>query len=214
MCVCSVWCVVCVMCVWEKERKENPGNLPPGSSLPEVYGWCSFSPPFRVSLSLLYIECPEFLAVLSRRNKVTVCLLRFSESRSLLDFYFYFVFIYLWLRWVFIEDLRLLIGELLLLQSMGSKAHWFEQLQAMAPYSSTLAWKIPWTEEPGRLQSMGSLRVGHNWATWLSLFTFMHWRRKWQPTPVFLPENPRDGGAWWLPSMGSHRVRHAWSDLA
>ena len=56
----------------------------------------------------------------------------------------------------------------------------------MAPHSSTLAWKIPWTEEAGRLQSMGSLRVGHDWATSLSLFTFMHWRRKWQPTPVFL----------------------------
>ena len=51
----------------------------------------------------------------------------------------------------------------------------------------TLAWKIPWTEEPSRLQSMGSLRVRHDWATSLSLFTFMHWRRKWQPTPVFLP---------------------------
>ena len=57
----------------------------------------------------------------------------------------------------------------------------------MAPHSSTLAWKIPWTEEPVRLQSKGSLRVGHDWATSLSLFTFMHWRRKWQPTPVFLP---------------------------
>ena len=57
----------------------------------------------------------------------------------------------------------------------------------MAPHSSTLAWIIPWTEEPGRLQSMGSLRVEHDWATSLSLFTFMHWRRKWQPTPVFLP---------------------------
>ena len=57
----------------------------------------------------------------------------------------------------------------------------------MAPHSSTLAWKIPWTEEPGGLQSMGSLGVGHDWATSLSLFTFMHWRRKWQPTPVFLP---------------------------
>ena len=56
----------------------------------------------------------------------------------------------------------------------------------MAPHSSTLAWKIPWTEEPGRLQSMESLRLGHNWASSLSLFTFMHWRRKWQPTPVFL----------------------------
>ena len=57
----------------------------------------------------------------------------------------------------------------------------------MAPHSSTLAWKIPWREEPGRLQSMGSWRVGHDWATSLSLFTFLHWRRKWQPTPVFLP---------------------------
>ena len=52
---------------------------------------------------------------------------------------------------------------------------------------STLVWKIPWTEEPGRLQSMGSLRVRHDWATSLSLFTFMHWSRKWQPTPVLLP---------------------------
>ena len=59
--------------------------------------------------------------------------------------------------------------------------------KAMAPHSSTLAWQIPWMEEPGRLQSMGSLRVGYDWATSLSLFTFMHWRRKWQPTPAFLP---------------------------
>ena len=59
--------------------------------------------------------------------------------------------------------------------------------KAMAPHSSTLAWKIPRTGEPGRLQSMGLRRVGHDWATSLSLFTFMHWRRKWQPTPVFLP---------------------------
>ena len=53
--------------------------------------------------------------------------------------------------------------------------------KAMAPCSSTLAWKIPWTEEPGRLQSVGSLRVGQDWATSFSLFTFMHWRRKLQP---------------------------------
>ena len=59
--------------------------------------------------------------------------------------------------------------------------------KAMAPHSSTLAWKIPWVEEPVRLQSMGSLGVGHDWATSLSLFTFMHGRRKWQPTPVFSP---------------------------
>ena len=59
--------------------------------------------------------------------------------------------------------------------------------KAMAPHSSTLTWKIPWMEEPGRLQSMGSQRVGHNCMTSLSLFTFMYWKRKWQPTPVLLP---------------------------
>ena len=56
----------------------------------------------------------------------------------------------------------------------------------MAPHSSTLAWKTPWMEEPARLQSMGSPRVGQDGATSLSRFTFMHWRKKWQPTPVFL----------------------------
>ena len=67
--------------------------------------------------------------------------------------------------------------------------------KAMAPHSSTLAWKIPWMEEPGGLQSMGSLRVGHDGATSLSLFTFMHWRRKWQPTPVFLPGESQGQGS-------------------
>ena len=65
----------------------------------------------------------------------------------------------------------------------------------MAPHSSTLAWKIPWTEEPGRLQSMGSQRVEHDGMTSLSLFTFMHWRRKWQPTPVFLPGESQGQGS-------------------
>ena len=64
-----------------------------------------------------------------------------------------------------------------------------------APHSSPLAWKIPWTEELGSLQSMGSLRVRHDWATSLSLFTFMHWRRKWQPTPVFLPGESQGRGS-------------------
>ena len=67
--------------------------------------------------------------------------------------------------------------------------------KAMAPHCSTLAWKIPWTEEPRRLQSMGSLGVEHDWATSLWLFTFMHWRRKWQPTPVFLPGESQGWGS-------------------
>ena len=72
----------------------------------------------------------------------------------------------------------------------------------MAPYSSTLAWKIPRMEEPGRLQSMGSLRVGHDSVTSLSLFTFMHWRRKWQPLQCSCLENPSDSGVWWAAIYG------------
>ena len=65
----------------------------------------------------------------------------------------------------------------------------------IATHSSILAWKIPWMEKPGRLQSMGSQRVGHDWATSLSLFTFKHWRRKWQLTPVFLPGESQGRGS-------------------
>ena len=87
--------------------------------------------------------------------------------------------------------------------------------KAMAIHSSTLAWKIPWTEEPDGLQFMASLRVRHDWAT--LLFTFRHWRRKWQPTPVLL-QNPGEtswtGEPGGLPSVGSHRVGHDGSDLA
>ena len=87
----------------------------------------------------------------------------------------------------------------------------------MAPHSSTLAWRIPWTEEPGRLQSMGSLRVGHDWATSLSLFTFhFHALEKEMATHSSIlawriPGMAEPGG---LPSMESYRVGHDWRDLA
>ena len=83
----------------------------------------------------------------------------------------------------------------------------------MAPHSGTLAWKIPWTEEPGKLQSMGSRRVGHDRANSLSLFTFMNWRRKWQPSVLAwrILGTGEPGG---LLSLGSHRVGHDWSNLA
>ena len=72
--------------------------------------------------------------------------------------------------------------------------------KAMATHSSTLAWKIPWTEEPGRLQSMLLLWVGHNWATSLSLFTFGEGHGN--PLQCSSLENPRDGGAWWAAIYG------------
>ena len=66
----------------------------------------------------------------------------------------------------------------------------------MASHSSTFAWKIPWTEEPGGLQSMGSLELDttERLHFHFSLFTFMQWRRKWQPTPVFLPGESQGRG--------------------
>ena len=89
---------------------------------------------------------------------------------------------------------------------LNERRHWMEMWnwlnlmdwgpeKAMAPHSNTLAWKISWTEEPGRLQAMGSQRVGQDWATSLSLFTFMHWRRNCQPTPVFLPGESQGRGS-------------------
>ena len=74
--------------------------------------------------------------------------------------------------------------------------------KAMAPHSSTLARELPWMEEPGGLQSMGSLRVGHDSVTSLSLSTFMHWRRKWQSLQCSCLENSRDCGAWWVAVYG------------
>ena len=88
--------------------------------------------------------------------------------------------------------------------------------KVMAPHSSTLAWKIPWTEEPGGLQSMGSLGVGHDWATSL-FFTFhFHALEKEMAThsSVLAWRIPGMGKPSGLPSMGSHRVGHDWSNLA
>ena len=80
----------------------------------------------------------------------------------------------------------------------------------MAPHSSTLAWKIPWTEEPGRLQSMGSLRVRHDWVTSLSLFLSWIGEGNGNPLQCFCLENPRDGGAWWAAVYG---VAQSWTRL-
>ena len=81
--------------------------------------------------------------------------------------------------------------------------------------SSTLAWKIPRTEEPGRLQSMGSWRVGHDWATFTFTFHF-HALEKEMAThsSVLAWRIPGMGEHSGLPDMGSHRVGHDWSDLA
>ena len=84
----------------------------------------------------------------------------------------------------------------------------------MVLHSSILAWKIPWMEEPGRLWSMGSLRVGHDWATSVSLHFHALEKEIATHSSVLAWRIPGTGEPGGLPSMGSHRVRHDWSDLA
>ena len=82
---------------------------------------------------------------------------------------------------------------------------WIWSEKAMATHSSTLAWKIPWMEEPGRLQSMASLAVGHNWTTSLSLSCIGEGNGN--PLQCSCLENPRDGGAWWAAVFGVTQSR-------
>ena len=114
-------------------------------------------------------------------------------------------------RHVIFKIFGLVLQLFVLLLDYVLKTLFKQTSKTMAPHSSTVAWKIPWTEEPGGLQSMGSLRVWHDF---LSLFTFMYWRRKWQPTHVLAWRILGMGEPGGLPSMGSHRVGHDWSDLA
>ena len=82
----------------------------------------------------------------------------------------------------------------------------------MAHHSSTLAWKIPWMEEPGRLQSMGLLRVRHDWVTSFSLFLSCIGEGNVNPLQCSCLENPRDKGAWWAAVYGvaQSRTRLMW----
>ena len=81
-----------------------------------------------------------------------------------------------------------------------------------SPHSSTLAWKIPWMEEPGRLQSMGSRRVGHNWATSLYFSLSSIGEGNGNPLQCSCLEDPRDGGAWWAAVYGvaQNRTQLKW----
>ena len=86
--------------------------------------------------------------------------------------------------------------------------HFHALEKAVAPHSSTLAWKIPWTEEPGGLQSMGSLESDTTEQLHFHFSLSCIGEGNGNPLQCSCLENPRDGGAWWLPSMGSHRVGH------
>ena len=117
--------------------------------------------------------------------------------------------------WLILKDLD--AGKRLKAGGEGDNREWDGWMASPTRCTCFRACSRNWwrTGKPGMLQAMGSQRVEHDWATSLSLFTFMHWRRKWQPTPVVLPgESQGQGKPGGLPSMGSHRVGHDWSDLA
>ena len=124
------------------------------------------------------------------------------------EYYMTFVFLWLHLVWQSLSPLMLLqmalFNSFLCLSSIPLLG------KAMSPHSSTVAWKIPWTEEPGRLQSMGSLRVGHDWVTSLSRIG----EGNGNPLQCSCLENPRDGGSLVGCRLWGRRVRHDWSDLA
>ena len=82
----------------------------------------------------------------------------------------------------------------------------------MATHSSTLAWRIPWMEEPGRLQSMGSLRVGYDWLLHFHFSLSCIGEGNGNPLQCSCMENPRDGGAWWAAVYGvtQSRTRLKW----
>ena len=117
------------------------------------------------SLILWYCTCPHLYMDRYLQEYIATVMLHAC--------WFVFVFVFVFLALSLLNYIQWLLGT----------------------HSSTLAWKLPWMEEPGRLQSMGSLRVRHDWATSLSLFTFMHWRRKWEPTRVFLPGESQGRGS-------------------
>ena len=79
--------------------------------------------------------------------------------------------------------------------------------KAMAPHSSTLAWRIPWTQEPGRLQSVGSLRVGHDWRLHFHFSLSCTGEGNGNPLQCSCLEIPRNGGAWWAAIYGIAQSR-------
>ena len=101
------------------------------------------------------------------------------------------------------------------MQSLNSFIHMFQMYdlryniseKVTAPHCSTLAWKIPWVEEPGRLQSMRSLRVWHDWATSFHFSLSCIGEGNGNPLQCSCLENPRDGGAWWAAVYGVAQSR-------
>ena len=164
---------------------------------------------FMVQISHLYMTIGKTITLTIQTFVVKVMSLLFNMlSRVVIAFLPRASVLILWLQSLFTVILE---PKKMKSATVSIFPHLFAVTEkAMAPHSSTLAWKILWMEEPGGLQSMGLLRVGHAWATSLSLFTFMHWEGNGNPLQCSCLENPRDGGAWWA---AVHGVAQSWTWL-
>ena len=172
---CGFWCIHCSVCALQKSI--SPVLCKSGSSMVGLMVTSSrraYAIPRSTACRVPALHSPLLTHTSSGDTKIQFCLSLCWVSGSWCTQGMFEPSEHLWWVW------GLILNAISPLLPFCSE-------KAMAPHSSTLALKIPWTEETGRLQSMGSRRVGHDWTTSLSLFTFMHWRRKWWPTPVFLP---------------------------
>ena len=107
-------------------------------------------------------------------------------------------------EYLYIHNIHSIVNILLYLICLSMYLPWEK---AMTPHSSTLAWKIPWTEEPGRLQSMGSLRVGTTEQLHFHFSLSCIGEGNGNPLQCSCLENPRDGGAWWAAIYGVSQSR-------
>ena len=113
---------------------------------------------------------------------------------------------------LYVANILLYLCFIFLIYLLFSIAFWWTMEKAMAPYSSTLAWKIPWMEEPGRLQSMGSLESDTTERLHFHFSLLRIGERNGNPLQCSCLENPRDGGAWLAAVYGvaQSRTRLKW----
>ena len=154
--------------------------------------------------------CARVCVCVCVQEKIAQALKKIEQALKFVDFPDWFIYAGVLFHCFWLGYLTILKRQKLICRYLVGMPE-----KVMAPHSSTLAWKIPWMEEPCRLQSMGSLRVRHDWATSLSLSCIGEGNGN--PLQCSCLENPRDWGAWWAAICGvsqSHAQRHDWSDLA
>ena len=171
--------------------------------------WSGLPFPFPEYLPLDLSHCRQILYHLSRQGSPRLTWILIFSSLSLTGKH-------IWKKIFLKKEKNLKFSPLLnLLDSVATTTksyfltHFYNfcQICHRVTNSSTLAWKIPWTDELGGLQSMVSLRVGHDWATSLLLSLSCIGEENVNPLQCSCLENPKDRGAWWASVYGVAQSR-------